>query len=98
MKILANPFTISDSSSSSVPVDPPLPPMKRRDFTLEELKQFDGTGPDGRVLIGVLGKVYDVTKGKRFYGPGNFDIKKGNCLWSNLVFLIFGGPGNPFVK
>lgn len=44
--------------------------MKRRDFTLEELKQFDGTGPDGRVLIGVLGKVYDVTKGKRFYGPG----------------------------
>jgi hypothetical protein len=33
--------------------------------------------PDGRVLIGVLGKVYDVTKGKRFYGPGNPNVNHG---------------------
>ena len=44
--------------------------MKKRDFTLAELKKYDGEGPDGRVLVGVLGKIYDVTKGKRFYGPG----------------------------
>jgi membrane-associated progesterone receptor component len=44
--------------------------MKRRDFTLEELRPYDGNGPEGRVLVGVLGKVYDVTRGKRFYGPG----------------------------
>ena len=44
--------------------------MKKRDLTLTELKKYDGEGPDGRVLVGVLGKIYDVTKGKRFYGPG----------------------------
>ena len=47
----------------------PLPPMQRRDFTLQELRKFDGSN-DERILIGVKGKVFDVTKGKRFYGPG----------------------------
>uniref|UniRef100_A0A023F8C5 Putative steroid membrane receptor n=2 Tax=Triatoma infestans TaxID=30076 RepID=A0A023F8C5_TRIIF len=51
-------------------VEPELPKMKKRDFTLEELKEYDGTGPEGRVLVAVNGKVFDVTKGKRFYGPG----------------------------
>ena len=50
--------------------EPPLPPLKRRDFTVEQLKPFDGRGPDGRILVGVNGKVFDVTRGKRFYGPG----------------------------
>ena len=67
MQILT--FLFSDSTPS-IPVDPPLPRMKKRDFTLAELKKYDGEGPDGRVLVGVLGKIYDVTKGKRFYGPG----------------------------
>ena len=44
--------------------------MKKKDLTLTELAKYDGTGEDGRVLVGVLGKIYDVTKGKRFYGPG----------------------------
>ena len=61
-------------STPSIPVDPPLPRMKKRDFTLAELKKYDGEGPDGRVLVGVLGKIYDVTKGKRFYGPGEHRI------------------------
>jgi len=51
------------------PVEPELPKL-RRDFTVEELKAFDGNQPDGRVLVAVNGTVYDVTKGKRFYGPG----------------------------
>ncbi|XP_043484163.1 membrane-associated progesterone receptor component 1 [Leptopilina heterotoma] len=45
-------------------------PKLKRDFTLEELKPYDGTGPDGRVLVAVNGNVYDVTRGSRFYGPG----------------------------
>lgn len=44
--------------------------MKRRDFTIQELHQYDGRQNDGRILIAVNGKVFDVTKGKRFYGPG----------------------------
>lgn len=51
------------------PPEPELPKMKKRDFTVEELKAFNGTGPDGRILIGVNHKVFDVTKGRRFYGP-----------------------------
>ncbi|XP_055910171.1 membrane-associated progesterone receptor component 1-like [Eupeodes corollae] len=53
-------------------VKPPQPelPKLRRDFTIQELRAFDGNQPDGRVLIGVNGSVYDVTKGKNFYGPG----------------------------
>lgn len=54
-------------------------PRLRRDFCVEELKPFDGNvteqNPDGRILVGVNFNVYDVTKGKRFYGPGKkFDF------------------------
>ena len=55
---------------SSTPREPELPPLKKRDFTLEQMREFDGRGPEGRLLIAVNGKVFDVTRGKRFYGPG----------------------------
>ena len=43
--------------------------LEPRDFTLEELRPYDGT--DGKpVCIAVNHIVYDVTKGKNFYGPG----------------------------
>lgn len=54
----------------TVPPPEPTLPKIRKDFTIEELKKYDGTQPDGRVLLAVNGNVYDVTKGKRFYGPG----------------------------
>lgn len=59
--------------------EPSLPPMKKRDFTLEELKEFDGkTREDGRILIAVNGKVFDVTKGKMHYGPkGPYSVFAG---------------------
>ncbi|XP_028397441.1 membrane-associated progesterone receptor component 2-like [Dendronephthya gigantea] len=46
-----------------------LPPMKKRDFTVNELLEFDGVKNE-RVLLAVCGKVFDVTKGRSFYGPG----------------------------
>ncbi|XP_076352412.1 membrane-associated progesterone receptor component 2-like [Tachypleus tridentatus] len=39
-------------------------------MTLAELKHYNGMGPDNRICIAVNGKIFDVTKGKRFYGPG----------------------------
>lgn len=51
-------------------VEPPLPKLRKQDMTMEQLKQYNGLGPDGRVLVAVNGKVFDVTRGKRFYGPG----------------------------
>ncbi|XP_037070093.1 LOW QUALITY PROTEIN: membrane-associated progesterone receptor component 1-like [Pollicipes pollicipes] len=51
--------------------EPELPPLKKQDFTLEQLKFYCGDERcDGRVLVAVNYKVFDVTKGKRFYGPG----------------------------
>ena len=59
-------------------------PRLRKDFTVEELKPYNGTGPDGRILVAVNGNVYDVTRGARFYGPGKisqfFIIKLAICL------------------
>ena len=47
----------------------PLPKMKRRDFTLEQLRHYDGVR-DPRILMAVNGKVFDVTRASKFYGPG----------------------------
>uniref|UniRef100_A0A6P7GXM0 Membrane-associated progesterone receptor component 1-like n=1 Tax=Diabrotica virgifera virgifera TaxID=50390 RepID=A0A6P7GXM0_DIAVI len=71
-------YKIFKSRNNDVPVRTTvveLPKMKKRDFTLEELRKYDGTQPDGRVLVAVNGNVFDVTKGKRFYGPGNLHIQ-----------------------
>lgn len=51
------------------PVEESCEPMKKRDFTLQELKPYDGV-QEKRVLLAVNGKVFDVTRGKDFYGPG----------------------------
>ncbi|CAG4940168.1 unnamed protein product [Colias eurytheme] len=52
-----------------VSVPPPMPKL-RQDMTVAELKKYDGTNAEGRVLLAVNGIIFDVTKGKRFYGPG----------------------------
>ncbi|XP_025929413.1 membrane-associated progesterone receptor component 2 [Apteryx mantelli] len=54
-----------------------LPRMKRRDFSLEQLREFDGAH-NPRILLAVNGKVFDVTKGSKFYGPeGPYGIFAG---------------------
>ncbi|KAG8144591.1 putative Membrane-associated progesterone receptor component 1 protein [Naja naja] len=47
---------------------PPLPKLKRRDFTLAQLRPFDGL-TDPRILMAINGKVFDVSRGRKFYGP-----------------------------
>ncbi|XP_065530665.1 membrane-associated progesterone receptor component 2 [Lathamus discolor] len=54
-----------------------LPRMKRRDFSLEQLREFNGAR-NPRILLAVNGKVFDVTKGSKFYGPdGPYGIFAG---------------------
>lgn len=67
----------SGSNKKATFVPEPELPRLRRDFTLEELRPYDGNGADGRVLVAVNGSVYDVTRGKRFYGPG--EDEHTNC-------------------
>lgn len=69
-KIIRDRFGVLSSSGVQKPPEPQLPRL-RRDFTVAELKQYDGTQPDGRILVAVNGFVFDVTKAKGFYGPGN---------------------------
>lgn len=48
-----------------------LPKMRRRDFTLEQLREYDGL-QNPRILMAVNMKVFDVTSGKKFYGKGEW--------------------------
>ena len=48
----------------------PLPQAEERDYSLSELAGYDGSDPTKPLLIGVRGSVYDVTRGRSFYGPG----------------------------
>ncbi|CAO3564868.1 unnamed protein product [Mortierella alpina] len=66
----------------STPAAPPpaaprrLPTLVFKEYTPKELAQFDGRTEDTRILMAIQGKVFDVTRGRNFYGPdgpyGNF--------------------------
>ena len=45
--------------------------VQLRQFTRDELTAFDGQIPGQPIYIAVLGNVYDVSTGRKFYGPGN---------------------------
>ncbi len=47
-----------------------LPEAEERDYALSELARYDGSDPSEPLLIAIRGHVYDVTRGKSFYGPG----------------------------
>ncbi|XP_038700533.1 probable steroid-binding protein 3 [Tripterygium wilfordii] len=40
------------------------------EFTTEQLSQYNGTDPSKPLYVAVKGRVFDVTTGKSFYGPG----------------------------
>ena len=48
----------------------PLPQAEARDYALSDLASYDGSDPTKPLLIGIRGYVYDVTRGRDFYGPG----------------------------
>ncbi|KAK2168689.1 hypothetical protein LSH36_15g18029 [Paralvinella palmiformis] len=39
-------------------------------YTAEELGQYDGNGPDKRIMLAIRDKVYDVSSARDMYGPG----------------------------
>ncbi|KAI0522974.1 hypothetical protein KFK09_005363 [Dendrobium nobile] len=47
-----------------------LRPDKPRLWMVEELAHFNGTDEKLPILLGILGSVFDVTRGKSHYGPG----------------------------
>lgn len=66
-------FTMNRTEPPQLPKR--LPKMKRQDFTLQQLRQYDGSGKNEddpeRILVAVDGVVFDMSNnGRRFYGPG----------------------------
>lgn len=49
-----------------------------RDVSPEELAGADGSDASRPMLISIRGTVYDVTKGKDFYGPGGECTRSGS--------------------
>ncbi|KAI8821413.1 cytochrome b5 [Fimicolochytrium jonesii] len=60
---------LTTSNARSPPPYVPPEPIVLKDFTPKDLLAFDGTN-NSKIYMGVGGKVYDVTRGKDFYGPG----------------------------
>lgn len=69
-----------EDGGNEAKIDPPLPKMKKQDMTLEELRKYDGVQGDGRVLVAINGRIFDVSKGRRFYGPGTFLLSTPSYL------------------
>ena len=62
--------------------EPELPSLGKRDFTLEELKPYNGVEKE-HILVAVNGKIFDVSKGRSFYGPGIIQL---NVLFYHLFW------------
>jgi membrane-associated progesterone receptor component len=47
-----------------------LLPPRDDPFTLESLKEFDGTDPSKPIYVSIKGTVFDVSNKREMYGPG----------------------------
>lgn len=63
--------------------------QKRRQFTYEELRMFDGREQTTPIYVALNGNVFDVTdKGKQFYGPGSLFCCYFLFLYCIISFLF----------
>lgn len=74
------------------PVSPPIPEAEARDYTRSELLDYDGSDPMKPSLIAIRGRVYDVTRGRDFYGPGGpYGMFAGKDCTRALATMSFDG-------
>ncbi|GAM27010.1 hypothetical protein SAMD00019534_101850, partial [Acytostelium subglobosum LB1] len=66
----------------------PTPTYEKRDYTLAEITQYDGTSADKPIFVSVGGIIFDVTEKRDLYGVGGgyhvfagHDVTK--CLGKN---------------
>ena len=56
---------------SDVPKPPvQLPKMPKGDLTVDELRGYNGTDSNGRILTVIYGDIFDVSRRSDLYGPG----------------------------
>ena len=69
---------------------PPLPEAEARDYTLGELARYDGSDRGQPLLLAIRGHVYDVGRGRDFYGPGGpYGIFAGKDCTRALAKMAF---------
>lgn len=68
----------------------PLPEAEERDYSLAELASYDGSDAERPILIVVRGEVYDMTRGRDFYGPGGpYEMFAGKDCTRALAKMSF---------
>ena len=64
---------LSEPAPVYKPAPPPIPKPVPKPFTLEQLKEFNGTDPEKPIYIGIRGNVYDVRSFKSALKVNNYD-------------------------
>ncbi|EAY89797.1 hypothetical protein EE612_017101 [Oryza sativa] len=65
-------------------------PVQVGEITLEQLAAYDGKDPAKPILIAIRGQVYDVTRGRLFYGPqGPYSLFAGRDATRALALMSF---------
>ncbi|XP_021735868.1 probable steroid-binding protein 3 [Chenopodium quinoa] len=65
-------------------------PVHLGEVTEEQLKEYDGSDPKRPLLMAIKGNIYDVSKGRIFYGPGgSYAMFAGRDATRALALMSF---------
>ena len=68
----------------------PLPVAEVRDYVLSEIGKYNGSDPTLPIIIGVGGRVFDVTKGRKSYQVGGaYNLFAGRDATVSLAKMNF---------